>query len=359
MKNNYQRILVIKMRFHGDMLLTTPVISTLKKNYPESQIDVLLYEDTKPILSENHEIDSLYGLMNKRVGIKDKITNALSIFKTLRANHYDLVVNLTDQWIVALLVRCLKTSVSVSQDFSHRQSGFWKKSFTYLAPFAGDHVVERNLSVLRPLGIEAFCTDTTMSYRQAHWDRVYEVLTTAGISQNYVVIQPTARQLFKCWDDDKFAQVIDALHAHGYKVVLTSGPGAEDIACVNNIAQQCATAPFTALAGKTSFPELGALIDHAALFIGVDSAPMHIAAAVKTPIICLFGATDHVFWRPWSDNAIQFRASDYQAMPPRSELDRNKKYLSVIPAADVINAVYKLLPVLEDNDDSPSSENAS
>ena len=67
---------------------------------------------------------------------------------------------------------------------------------------------------------------------------------------------------------------------------------------MNEIAENCQTKPKTELAGKTSFPELGALIAHAALFIGVDSAPMHIAAAVKTPIVCLFGATNHIFWRP-------------------------------------------------------------
>lgn len=70
-------------------------------------------------------------------------------------------------------------------------------------------------------------------------------------------------------------------------VVLTSGPAADEMACVDAIARGCETKPVTGLAGKTRFPELGALIDHADLFIGVDSAPGHIAAAVKTPVICL------------------------------------------------------------------------
>ncbi len=72
---------------------------------------------------------------------------------------------------------------------------------------------------------------------------------------------------------------------------------------------------------------------------------MHIAAAVNTPIVCLFGATNHIFWRPWSDNVVQFCNGDYESMPPRDELDRNKKYLSIIPALDVINATEKMLPM--------------
>ncbi len=95
---------------------------------------------------------------------------------------------------------------------------------------------------------------------------------------------------------------------------------------------------------KGDLPELGALIDHAQLFIGVDSAPAHIAAAVNTPLISLFGATDHIFWRPRSNNMIQFWAGDYREMPTRDQRDRNEMYLSVIPAADVIAAVDKLLP---------------
>lgn len=108
-------------------------------------------------------------------------------------------------------------------------------------------------------------------------------LDALGVKDYYVVIQPTARQIFKCWDNDKFSMVIDALQRRGYQVVLTCGPSADDLACVDEIARGCQTKPITGLAGKTRFPELGALIDHAVLFIGVDSAPGHIAAAVKTP----------------------------------------------------------------------------
>lgn len=118
--------------------------------------------------------------------------------------------------------------------------------------------------------------------------------------------------------------VIDALQHRGYQVVLTCGPSADDLACVDEIARGCQTKPITGLAGKTRFPELGALIDHAVLFIGVDSAPGHIAAAVKTPVISLFGATDHVFWRPWTENIIQFWAGNYQKCLPGTNLTATK-----------------------------------
>lgn len=343
MEKPFRKILVIKMRFHGDMLLTTPVISTLKQNYPDAEIDVLLYQETMPILSVNPEIHALYGIKNKKAKTTEKIANIFHLISTLRANKYDLIINMTDQWIVSLLVRLLKAPVRISQDYSHRQSPFWRNSFTHLAALNGANVVESNLSVLAPLGLKSYVTHTTMSYNPDSWTRVRDALNSAGVDERYVVIQPTARQLFKCWNNEKFSQVIDALHDRGYEVVVTSGPGAEDLACVEAIVKGCKTAPVTALAGKLTFPELAALIDHAELFIGVDSAPGHIAAAVDTPLVCLFGATDHIFWRPWSTNMIQFWAGDYRPMPSREHRDRNEMYLSVIPAEDVIAAVDKLL----------------
>ena len=296
-----------------------------------------------PILSENPEIHALYGIKNKKTKTGAKISNFLHLIKVLRKNKYDLIVNLSDQWMVAILVRLLNVPLSLSQDYTHRQSAFWKKSFTLLAPLVGGNVVESNLSVLAPLNLSSVVARTTMSYPSAARERVRGLLDAAGVGGRYVVIQPTARQRFKCWNNEKFSQVIDALHDRGLEVVLTSGPGADDLACVDAIARDCRQPPVTALAGKLTFPELGALIADARLFIGVDSAPAHIAAAVDTPLVSLFGATDHNFWRPWSQKMIQFWAGDYRQMPDRAHRDRNEMYLSAIPAQDVIDAVDKLL----------------
>ena len=342
-EKSFKRILVIKLRFHGDMLLTTPVISTLKQHYPDAKIDVLLYQDTMPILSENPDINMLYGMKNKKAKTGEKVANFLHLIKTLRKNHYDLVVNLADQWMVAPLVRLLQAPVRLSLGEAQHRDSFWRNSFTHCVPEQGENVVESNLSVLAPLQLGALVTHTTMSYNAECWQEARDALDKAGVGEHYVVIQPTARQIFKCWDDEKFAQVIDALHERGLEVIMTSGPSADDLASVAAIAEKCQRAPVTALAGKLSFPQLAALIDHADLFIGVDSAPGHIAAAVDTPLVCLFGATNHIFWRPWSDNMIQFWAGDYQPMPARAQLDRNKKYLSIIPAEDVIAGVEQLL----------------
>ncbi|MBA0218983.1 lipopolysaccharide core heptosyltransferase RfaQ [Pectobacterium brasiliense] len=340
----YHRILVVKLRYHGDMLLTTPLISTLKANYPDAKIDVLLYQDTMPILSANPEIHQLYGLKRKTGTLLEKIRNFQGIRLELKQNNYDLIVNLADQWPIALLVKSLGCH-SIALDRGNNLKGkMWRSFFSTCVPPMGAHIVEQNRSVLSSLDLQPTTQKDRMSlyYREEDADRMFS-LSPQLREQAYIVIQPTARQSFKCWDNDKFATVIDDLKVRGIEVVLTCGPSQDDLHVVQDIYALCKHKPNITFAGKTSFLELAALIDRAKLYLGVDSAPMHMAAALDTPVVCLFGPTDHKKWRPWSDNSIVIWAGDYHPMPERKNLDRNQKYLSCIPAQEVIQAVNSLL----------------
>ncbi|MEC5320925.1 lipopolysaccharide core heptosyltransferase RfaQ [Brenneria populi subsp. brevivirga] len=344
-------MLVVKLRFHGDMLLTTPLISTLKAHYPEAKIDLLLYEDTRPILAKNPDIHRLYGLQRKTSTLAEKLKDFIGIRNSLKRNHYDLIVNLADQWPVALLVRSLGGySISITRG-DGLKGKLWRRLFSACVQPQGEHIIEQNRSMLAPLGLPDTGRKDRMSLYYG-WEDARQVFGPHPhlSARPYVVIQPTARQLFKCWDNEKFAQVIDYLKEKGLEVVLTCGPSADDLEMVRDIHARCAHKPDLALAGKTSFLQLAALIDQAALYIGVDSAPMHMAAALNTPAVCLFGPTDHKKWRPWSDNSIVIWAGDYQTMPERRHLDRGRKYLSCIPAQDVIQAAATLLA---DHDDPP------
>ncbi|MCA5931522.1 lipopolysaccharide core heptosyltransferase RfaQ [Pectobacterium versatile] len=341
---SYRRILVVKLRYHGDMLLTTPLISTLKANYPDAKIDVFLYQDTMPILSANPEIHQLYGLKRKTATSLEKIKDFAAIQKTLKKNNYDLIVNLADQWPIALLVKSLGCH-SIALDRGNTLKGkMWRSLFSTCVPPIGAHIVEQNRSVLSPLNLQPTAQKDRMSlyYREEDADRMFSISPQLR-EQAYIVIQPTARQSFKCWDNDKFATVIDDLKVRDIEVVLTCGPSQDDLHVVQDIHALCKYKPDITFAGKTSFLELAALIDRAQLYLGVDSAPMHMAAALNTPVVCLFGPTDHRKWRPWTDHSIVIWAGDYQPMPERKYLDRNQKYLSCIPAQDVIQAVNRLL----------------
>jgi len=115
---------------------------------------------------------------------------------------------------------------------------------------------------------------------------------------SYVHLHPTSRWQFKSWPPEKFAQLIDALTARGERVVVSAAPSPEESQFVEAVIARTAHRPVN-LSGQLSLKGVAALAAMARLFVGVDSAPMHIAAAMGTPVIALFGPSGESEWGPW------------------------------------------------------------
>jgi heptosyltransferase-3 len=130
-------------------------------------------------------------------------------------------------------------------------------------------------------------------------ERVQELLASLGLAPGaFVVMHPGAGWRFKCWNPAGYARVIEHLHHQGLPVILTGTSTAHEQELLTAILSQCRTTPVN-LAGKLSLKELGALMSRARFFFGVDSAPMHLAAAVGTRAVALFGPTGAYNWAPW------------------------------------------------------------
>lgn len=347
----YHRILVVKFRYHGDMLLTTPLISTLKKWYPDAKVDVLLYQDTLPILVENPEVNAFYTLPRKTNKGSEKISQAFRLTRQLRRNNYDLVINLADKWPVAVMTSFIRGHKIGLNRGDTLKGKIWSLFFDEtLKPDTSKHIVLQNLDMLSTLkgrGIEPE-TALSMHYNAADAKILSEV--PQSVLNKYIVIQPTTRQAYKYWDNEKFAAVIDHFKIKGYEVILTCGPDHHELSVVKDIYQLCRLKPNKTLAGKTTFSQLAALIDHARLYIGLDSAPMHMAAALNTPVIAMFGPTDYKVWRPWTQHFRQIWAGAYCKMPENADYDKTIKYLSCIPADDIIKAAENILDETQGED---------
>jgi heptosyltransferase-3 len=344
-----KRILLIKLRHHGDMLLTTPVISALKLQYPDVEIDVLLYDETRAILSRNEQIEQLWGLRRDLHGIK-KLMHFLRLYRGLAARHYDWVIHLSDQMNGALLARLLRPTVSVGIDYPKRRNKYWQNSFTLLAERAPDnslHAVEQNLLTLKALGLQVEDKDKrcTMAINNDDRQQIRQQLAGFGVHGAYIVVHPTARWFFKCWEDDRFAEIIQALANDGWPVIVTGGPSAQEMALTSNIMAQVRSPRVHSLAGKLSLNTLAALIDGARLFIGVDSVPMHMAAALRTDCIALFGPSKVNEWHPWMTRYCLINAADYGPLPHPDTIDTNteQRYLSAIPTETVLRATQRML----------------
>lgn len=233
-------------------------------------------------------------------------------------------------------------------DFPKRRGFVWPSLLTQLvtvSDHAHQYTVEQNLSLLAPLNLPALSQRVTMSYEAQDWQASERLLQQQGVTDGYIVVQPTSRWFFKCWSEEKMAAPLCALKANGHQLVITFDPDPRGKAMVERILPLCSPQGVVSLAGQLMLRQLAALIDHAKLFIGVDSVPMHMAASLKTPCIALFGASKLIFWRPWQVISHVIWAGDFGELPDPDTINTNTKerYLDLIPIDAVIAAARSQL----------------
>jgi heptosyltransferase-3 len=299
-----RRALVVKLRHHGDVLLTTPVFTVLKHAAPHAEIDALVYHETAPMLANHPAISVVHTIDRslKRRGVFAQARGELALWGALRNRRYGLVVHLTEHPRGAWLKILCGARYGVAPE---RNNATWLwHAFThhYLEPRATlRHRVELNLDALRRIGIWPDDADKALVLvpGAAAQARAEEIMRTHGLARGrFVLVHPGSRWMFKCWPARATAMLLDRLAADGWPLVLTGAPDAAERALVDAIRAAMRAQPLD-LAGSLTLPELAALIGAARLFIGVDTAPMHIAAAMGTPVVALFGPSGEVEWGPW------------------------------------------------------------
>lgn len=298
------RALVIMLRHHGDVLLASPVLSALKAQAAAAEIDALVYDDTAPMLEGHPALACLHvvGRKWKKAGFLARLAPEARLYRAMRARSYGLVVHLTEHPRGAWLARVLGARYSVAPAAAGR-SAFWTGSFTHLYALAGNgrrHKVEANLDALRRIGLQPGMEERRLRFvpGDAAQARIDGLLAAEGLpAREFIHIHPASRWSFKCWTAERNAELIDRL-ATVSRVVLTSAPDPAELSLVEEILSKTRSKPVN-LAGRLSVKELGALSAHARLFIGVDSMPMHLAAAMGTPSVALFGPSGEHEWRPW------------------------------------------------------------
>jgi len=290
------RALVIKLRHHGDVLLTAPVLAALKARGVE--VDALVYDDTAPMLQGHPSLSQLHfvGRNWKKLGAFSRLSKERRLFLDLKKRRYGLIVHLSEQPRGAWLARTLGARYGVAPRIAGR-GALWAKSFTHLFPIAPRrHMVEVNLDALRRIGVQPEPGERKVRFVPgAEAERKVEALLAGA----FVHVHPASRWRFKCWPPERNAALIDRLAADGRQVVITAAPDADEMAFVQLILDRASSKPLN-LAGKLSIKELGALAGRAALFVGVDSMPMHLAAAMGTPTVALFGPSGETEWGPWN-----------------------------------------------------------
>jgi heptosyltransferase-3 len=345
-----RRILVVKLRHHGDVLLSSPVFSVLRERAPHVEVDALVYSETRDMLSGHPAVAQIHGIDRawKRAGLASQARHEGELLKRLNGRHYQLLVHLTDHWRGAWLSQALRPRWAVAP--ARRDSRLWNWCFShrYALPKATPrHTVETNLDALRRLGIypeEAEKRLVMVPGPEAD-ARVDSLLAAHGLAaKGFIQVHPTSRWLFKSWTEPRNAELLRRLARDGHRILLTSAPDPKERAIVARIVAD-AGVPIVDLGGQLSLREMGAVAARARLFFGVDSAPMHIAAAMGTPVVALFGPSGEKEWGPWR---VPHRVvvSDHPCRPCGNDGCGGGKVsecLTTLPVERVYSAINELL----------------
>jgi len=259
----------------GDCLLLTSPIRALKEEFPRFKISVLVESRFAGCFEGNPDVDEVLPITSKR--------DSLSLLR----RRFDLVINLhggPTSLMYALLAR------GPHIGFEQFQYNRLYKALLP-APDPKVHSVEATLSAFQWLGLQR---QTPPPLRYDGRPRSMPQVLRA-VRNPYAVIHPAALMETKRWEARKFAALGRALQSHGLSIVLTCGPGEE-----SSVAEVSKDIPSPQILLGLGIPELAELIRGAKLYVGNDSGPMHLAAAVGTPTIAVWGSSDSRRWHPWS-----------------------------------------------------------
>jgi heptosyltransferase III len=319
-----RRVLVTKLRHHGDVLLTAPVFGAIRAAAPHAEVDALVYRETADLLRFNPAIATVHTIDRawKSAGVLAQVRGEAALLSALRARRFDLLVHLTDHPRGAWLARLLGVRYAVAARRADAPR-WWRSSFTHHYPLPRGrprHTVETNLDALRRLGVQPAEPDrrVVLVPGEPAQARARALLAAHALEPGrFVHLHPASRWFFKCWPARRNADLVAALAQRGQRIVITAAPDERERAFVREILAglgEDVRARVVDLSGELSLLELAALTAGAGIFVGVDSAPMHIAAAMGTPVVALFGPSGELEWGPWQV-AQRTLVSDHPCRP--------------------------------------------
>lgn len=288
-----RRVLVVSMRFLGDALLCTPIANAAKHAWPGCEVDMLVFRGCDAMLEGNPHVD--------RVLAVDQRPGRWKQWRELRAlwNRYDLAF-ITQTGTRPFLYGWTAARLAVGLSSTERGKNWWKQAllWKHVPPGVSAPRVLDNENLLGAVGIAL--TNATPTPPSAGLDRAaLSALIGTDLSRPYVVLHPSPRWRYKQWNDDGWRSLVRALLDRNLTVVVTGGPGDDERRYLTRVLGNLNSPRLVPLPGCLSLAQTADLIRQASLFVGVDTATTHIAAATGTRTVAIFGPTNPVAWGPW------------------------------------------------------------
>ena len=306
-----KKILVFKLDHIGDVLMTTPALKALKSRYPDASLTVVVGSWSKDILKDNPDISEILVYdaywFNRNTDKKFNIKKTLDFIKELRKRRFDIFYSFRGDFMGILMGSLLRIPVRVG--FNNGGGGFL---LTHpMAPIENIHQVEQFLNAIKVNGLthkyitRASDTDKRMKVAISEAERKFTATFIgkySGKNENFIGFHIGAGYPSKLWTPEKYGILIKRLHDDfGIHALLVGGD--EDKVILKRIESIIKNTGSINSVGKTNIKETAALIEKCTLFIGNDSAPVHIATAIGIPVIVIFSAANNpVGWKPFGSN---------------------------------------------------------
>ncbi len=336
-----ERVLVIRLRSIGDTVLATPSLDALRRHLPEAQIDILLEDWVSPLLEGFDAIDNVIAV--GRTGLERMRTA-----RRLRRARYDVVFNLHGGTTSTFFTRATGAPHRIGYA-NYQYAKFYTELLTSSSDFwlrTPTHSAEQQLALLGFAGIPVedrppsrlpIATAAIESIERRLADSEFRIPNSA-----FALLHPSTAFFTKQWPPENFAGLAEHLSEKGIAVVAVTSKNESDV--LKDLIEAAAV-PIVGL-DDLSLPEIIALASRAKLFVGNDSGIAHIAAAVGTPTVVIFGSSNRDHWRPWgpTPNEIVFEEFACQPCPGyRCEAFGEPRCILSIPPERVVAACERLL----------------
>ena len=290
-----KRILVVKLDHLGDVLLSTPVFSNLSQAYPDAELHALTGAWSRVVLEKHPEVSQVLEYNSpafSRTAEPTSLKQTFQLYRELRRQKYDLMVELRGDWRILCFALLWVTPKRLDRATLQVENKLGFPRFT------GIHEATRNLDVLRKANIPTPIQTTTFWVTTEDKKWASNFLTTQQIDRerSLIAIHPGSPIPQKRWAPERYAKLADWLIAQKRAKILFIGVK-EEIPIITEI-QRLMRAESNNIAGETTLTQLASILHVCNVFIGNDSGPMHLAAAVGTPTIGLYGPGDPTRFGP-------------------------------------------------------------
>jgi predicted lipopolysaccharide heptosyltransferase III len=350
------KILLVRLRLIGDVVFTTPAIGALRRRFPDARITYLVEAPAEPVVRHHPALDEIIVVQRPR-GLA-RLRYDLALARRLRAQRFDLVIDFHGGPRSGFLTWATGAARRIGYDLPGRRWSYTTRVPWTRALVPPAHSVINQWSLLAPLGLEPpdrRRDAATMPIDDHAVTAVARRLREAGVLDDapLIVLHVSAGNPFRRWPAESFAAAAAALAVAdpSRRIIITSGPSDAGAAeTVTEHARRIAGGSAGAFVrtGEFDLSELRALVDRAALYIGGDSGPLHIASTTRTPVVALFGPTLPDRSLPWRDPSIGAIAIDAGPLPCRPCHQRrcvpgDFRCLTMISPNMVVEAAEKLL----------------